>query len=85
MRPYGGSGLTQGRLNTVSQDTPTIRILPDGMTAEARWRDIALVGNRGTDVHWDVGISEARYVKLGGDWKISDIRCHMVLSTAMAS
>ena len=71
---YGGGnpgpGLPYGQYNHHMQLQPVINVAPDGMTAKARWREFALLGQFHKYAKWAAGIFENTYVKDNGVWKI---------------
>ncbi len=75
----GRQGLVDGRLNEHLQVMPVITLSPDGETAKARWRAIALTGELGGDAFWSEGPYENEYVKDGGVWKIKTLHWYQAL------
>jgi len=65
-----GPGLPYGQINHRLQLQPVIHIAPDGRTARARWRELALLGQYHAYAEWGTGIYENEYVKENGIWKI---------------
>jgi hypothetical protein len=75
----GRSGLQAGELNEHLQVMPVITVAPDGQTAKARWRAIALTGRYGGEAFWGEGPYENEYVKDGGVWKIKTLHWYQAL------
>ena len=75
----GRSGLRDGRLNEHLQVMPVVTLAPDGLTAKARWRAIALEGNFAGDAFWGEGPYENEYVKDNGVWKIKTLHWYQAL------
>jgi hypothetical protein len=75
----GERGLARGELNEHLQVMPVITVAPDGRTAKARWRAIALTGELGGDAFWSEGPYENEYVKDGGVWKIKTLHWYQAL------
>ena len=68
-----------GRLNEHLQVMPVVTLAPDGLSAKARWRAIALEGDFGRDAFWGEGPYENAYVKDGGVWKIKTLHWYQAL------
>lgn len=75
----GRNGLVDGELNEHLQVMPVITLAPDGQTAKARWRAIALTGELGGEAFWGEGPYENEYVKDGGVWKIKTLHWYQAL------
>lgn len=75
----GHQGLGSGELNEHMQVMPVISVEAGGLTAKARWRAIAMVGNLGGDAFWAEGPYENEYVKEGGVWKIKSLHWYQAL------
>jgi hypothetical protein len=75
----GRQGLVDGELNEHLQVMPVITVAPDGRTAQARWRAIALKGELGGEAFWGEGPYENEYVKDGGIWKIKTLHWYQAL------
>jgi hypothetical protein len=75
----GRRGLADGELNEHLQVMPVITLAPDGETAKARWRAIALTGELGGAALWSEGPYENEYVKDGGVWKIKTLHWYQAL------
>ena len=75
----GRQGLLDGELNEHLQVMPVITLAPDGRTAKARWRAIALTGELGGEAFWGEGPYENEYVKDGGVWKIKTLHWYQAL------
>jgi hypothetical protein len=78
-RGQGRQGLQAGELNEHLQVMPVITVAPDGLTAKARWRAIALTGEHGGEAFWGEGPYENEYVKDGGVWKIKSLHWYQAL------
>jgi hypothetical protein len=75
----GRSGLRDGQLNEYLQVMPVVTLAPDGRSAKARWRAIALTGELGESAFWSEGPYENEYVKEGGVWKIKSLHWYQAL------
>jgi hypothetical protein len=75
----GRRGLADGELGEHLQVMPVITVAPDGLTAKARWRAIALLGELGGDAFWGEGPYENEYVKDNGVWKIKALHWYQAL------
>jgi hypothetical protein len=75
----GRSGMPEGRLNEFLQVMPVVTLAPDGSSAKARWRAIALTGDLGGDAFWGEGPYENEYVKENGVWKIKSLHWYQAL------
>jgi hypothetical protein len=75
----GRQGLADGKLSEHLQVMPVITLGPDGDTAKARWRAIALTGELGGAAFWSEGPYENEYVKEGGVWKIKTLHWYQAL------
>jgi hypothetical protein len=75
---YGGGepgpGLPFGQYNHHMQLQPVVHVSEDGLTAEARWREIAMTGQFQESAYWGDAVLENRYVKDDGVWKIASMR-----------
>jgi hypothetical protein len=80
----GRQGLAEGELNEHLQVMPVITLAPDGDTAKARWRAIALTGELGADAFWSEGPYENEYVKDDGVWKIKTLHWYQALHVPYA-
>jgi hypothetical protein len=80
----GDKGLRDGELNEHLQVMPVITVAPDGRTAKARWRAIALTGELGGDAFWGEGPYENEYIKDGDVWKIKTLHWHQALHVPYA-
>jgi hypothetical protein len=80
----GRVGLGEGELNEWFQVMPVITLAPDGKTAKARWRAIALQGSLGGDAFWSEGPYENEYVNDGGVWKIKALHWYPALHVPYA-
>jgi len=78
MRQGGGRpGLSYGQLNEHLQLQPLVTLAPDGRSAKARWRDLAMLGHFGKDAAWGDGIFENVYVLDQGVWKIAALHLYV--------
>ncbi|HWW63709.1 MAG TPA: nuclear transport factor 2 family protein [Sphingomonadaceae bacterium] len=68
-----GPGLPFGQYNHHMQLQPVVHVAKDGLTARARWRELALLGQYQQSADWGEGIYENSYVKEGGVWKIKSL------------
>jgi SnoaL-like domain len=75
VREYLGSlgphGLTPGWLNDRMQLQIVVSVSPDGRSAHARSRELAMTGLYDKQGEWSEGIYENRFTKEDGKWKIS--------------
>ena len=69
-----GPGLPFGRFNMHMQLQPMITVSADGVTAQGRWRDWALLGEYQVEIFWGDAVLENDYVKEDGVWKIAAMR-----------
>jgi ketosteroid isomerase-like protein len=70
---FGPQGLRQGELFDHVQYQPIVTVAPDGLTAKARVRELAMEGRHGVEATIGGGIYENEYVKENGVWKISKL------------
>jgi hypothetical protein len=80
----GHVGLGEGQLNEFFQVMPVITLAPDGKSAKARWRAIALQGSLGGDAFWGEGPYENEYVEDQGVWKIKSLHWYPALHVPYA-
>jgi hypothetical protein len=73
----GGVGLPWGRLSEHYQLQPVVDVAADGLSAKARWRDFALLGEFKKDAAWADGIYENEYVKRDGVWMIKSMHLYV--------
>ncbi len=66
----GQEGLAYGQLNEHLQLQPVVDVAADGLSAKARWRDMAMLGHWQKDAFWGDAIEENDYVFESGVWKI---------------
>ncbi|HEY3516359.1 MAG TPA: nuclear transport factor 2 family protein [Gammaproteobacteria bacterium] len=66
-------GLADGRLYPHIALSPVITLSPDGQSARARWRIVAMLGGYGGGASFARGVYENAYVKEGGVWKVQEI------------
>jgi hypothetical protein len=69
----GKQGLAEGQLNSQYFIMPVVTLAPDGKTAMARWKDIAMKGQFGKAAYWGDGAYENTYVKVDGVWKFKSL------------
>ncbi len=74
----GQEGLIYGQLNEWVTLQPVVNVAADGMSAQARWRDLGMLGQHKKHAEWRDGVYENDYVKEGGVWKIS--RLHLYIN-----
>ncbi len=79
LRRLGDSriGLPWGRLAEHYQLQPVVHVAADGLSAKARWRDFALLGEYGKSASWGEGIYENEYVKRDGVWMIRSLHLYV--------
>ena len=65
--------LPADRLNLRMSLSPVINLSADGTRAKGRWREVAMLGERGTSATWEGGIYENDYVREKGVWKIAAV------------
>ncbi len=70
----GHEGLIAGQLHTQLVDAPVLNLAVDGKTAKGRWYQFSLLGQYGGAAGWAEGQMENDYVKVGGVWKIANLR-----------
>lgn len=68
--PHGGE---PGWLNDRIQLQVVVSVAPDGRTARARSRELAMTGRYGQGGEWSEGIYENRFVKEDGRWKFASV------------
>jgi hypothetical protein len=69
----GKPGLQWGQLDEWLQLQPVVNVSADGMTAKARWRDLAMFGQFQQSAAWRTGVYENGYVNNNGVWKIASL------------
>ncbi|HTY51030.1 MAG TPA: nuclear transport factor 2 family protein [Steroidobacteraceae bacterium] len=67
---FGAEGLHQGEVNDHPFYQDVIHIAPDGLTARARVRELAILGKFGVEALIGGGVRENEYVKEDGVWRI---------------
>ena len=72
-------GLAPGQLNEHMQLMPFVTVSPDGLNAQATWRDVVLAGQLGKSATWGEGPYENQYVKDHGVWKIKSLHWYQTL------
>jgi len=73
----GGTGLPWGRLMEHYQLQPVVHVAADGLSGQARWRDLGLLGEYGKSAAWSEGLFENRYVKRDGVWMIQSLHLYV--------
>jgi len=73
----GQDGLIYGQLNEWVTLQPVVNVAADGRTAQARWRDLGMLGQYKQHAEWRDGIYENDYVREGGIWKIKALRLYV--------
>jgi hypothetical protein len=73
---FGAQGLHQGELFDHVQYQPVVHVAADGLTAKARVRELAMLGQFGVDASIGGGIYENSYVKQNGVWKIQSLHLY---------
>src|SRR6185295_18851375 len=66
-------GLADGRIYPHIALSPVITLSPDGKSAKARWRIVAMLGAYGGGASFARGVYENAYVNEGGVWKVQEI------------
>jgi len=66
-------GLADGRIYPHIALSPVITLSPDGRSAKARWRIVAMLGGYGGGASFARGVYENAYVNEGGVWKVQEI------------
>jgi hypothetical protein len=66
-------GLAEGRIYPHIALSPVVTLAPDGQSAKARWRIVAMLGGYGRSALWARGVYENVYVKERGAWKVQEI------------
>jgi hypothetical protein len=69
----GRHGLSDGELNDHIQLQTVVNVAPDGKTARARSRELAMTGVYQRGGQWSEGIYENSFVKQDGRWKIRSL------------
>jgi SnoaL-like domain len=77
----GPAGLRQGQLNDHLQIEPIIDVAADGLSAQGRVFELALVGGPGGGGKLVQGVEENQYVRRGGVWMIQRVQDHTTLVT----
>jgi hypothetical protein len=67
---FGPQGLHQGEVSDHAFYQPVIHIADDGRTAQARVRELSLLGKYGVEAFIGGGTRENEYVKENGAWRI---------------
>jgi len=70
---HPGPGLPYGQFNHHMQLQPVVHVSADGLSAQGRWRELALLGQFQKYAAWGDGIAENEYVKQNGIWKIRKV------------
>jgi hypothetical protein len=74
--PDAGPGLPFGKMNRHMQLQPVVTIGTDGNTAQARWRNLSMLGEYMKAVYWGDSILENTYRKENGVWKIQSLHLY---------
>jgi hypothetical protein len=69
----GRHGLSDGELNDHIQLQTVVDVAPDGKTARARSRELAMTGVYQRGGQWSEGIYENTFVKQDGKWQIASL------------
>jgi SnoaL-like protein len=67
-------GLADGRIYPHIALSPVITLAPDGKSAKARWRIVAMLGGFGGSASFARGVYENAYVQENGVWKVQEVR-----------
>jgi ketosteroid isomerase-like protein len=67
---FGPQGLHQGEVSDHAFYQPVIHVADDGRTANARVRELSILGKYGVEAYIGGGTRENRYVKENGVWRI---------------
>jgi len=73
----GRIGIAYGELREHIQLQPVVHVAADGLSAKARWRDLAMIGDFGKRAEWGDGIYENTYVRENGVWKIKSLHLYV--------
>ncbi len=73
----GQDGLIYGQLNEWVTLQPVVNVSADGKSAQARWRDLGMLGQYKKHAEWRDGIYENDYVKDNGVWKIRSVHLYV--------
>lgn len=71
-----GPGLPFGVMNRHMQLQPVITVGTDGSTAQARWRNLSLLGEYLQGAYWGDSVLENTYRKENGVWKIQSLHLY---------
>ncbi|HEX7079544.1 MAG TPA: nuclear transport factor 2 family protein [Gammaproteobacteria bacterium] len=77
----GPAGLEDGVLNDHVQLQPVVTVAPDGRTAKARSRELAMTGVYEGRGWWSAGVYENTFVKEDGVWKIQSLHFYPTFIT----
>ena len=77
----GPQGLRDGDLNDHVQLQPIVTVAPDGRTAKARSRELAMTGVYESHGEWSEGVYENTFVKEGGVWRFKSLRFYPTFIT----
>lgn len=75
---FGPEGLAPGRLNNHMMLQNVIQVAPDGRTATGRWQGMVMLGEKGHNGVWGVGVYENTYAREGDRWRISSLHFYPV-------
>ena len=78
MKLHGNQqGLIYGQLNEWVTLQPVVNVSADGKSAQARWRDLGMLGQYKKHAEWRDVTYENDYVKEGGVWKIKALHLYI--------
>jgi len=77
----GPPGLTPGWLNDHIQLQVIVDVAPDGLSARARSRELAMTGHAGVSGTWSEGVYENTFVKDHGVWKFKSLHFYPTFIT----
>jgi hypothetical protein len=67
---FGAQGLHQGEVSDHAFYQPVIHVAQDGRTAQARVRELSILGKYGVEAYLAGGTRENDYLKENGVWRI---------------
>ena len=77
----GHQGLSWGWMNDHMQLQPIVDVAPDGLTAQARSRELDLLGHVGGEGQWMEGVYENSFVKRHGVWMFKSLHFYPTFIT----